>query len=212
MSVVGWCACHGITKANYYYRLRRVREACLETIREEMPAQQIVSVQPQLLRPQEQTERSVRPGLDISIREVTWKPVWAYLSDLLRIPQGIVQDFSVSGLDISIHSCGKRNTVTVRVHTVDIDSFKTDILLCFLFYASHKITGNVIVAHFKPCALFPGRSDLDINVVIIGKFSTSVNKCCHDWQPDMLTSVWEESGATTQDREITLYDIVYYRE
>ena len=26
MSVVSWCACHGITKANYYYRLRRVRE------------------------------------------------------------------------------------------------------------------------------------------------------------------------------------------
>ncbi|MCI9128210.1 MAG: IS66 family insertion sequence element accessory protein TnpB, partial [Eubacterium sp.] len=28
MSIVSWCACHGITKANYYYRLRRVREAC----------------------------------------------------------------------------------------------------------------------------------------------------------------------------------------
>ena len=27
MSIVSWCACHGITKANYYYRLRRVREA-----------------------------------------------------------------------------------------------------------------------------------------------------------------------------------------
>lgn len=26
MSVVEWCACHDITKANYYYRLRRVRE------------------------------------------------------------------------------------------------------------------------------------------------------------------------------------------
>ena len=29
MSVASWCADHGITKANYYYRLRRVREACL---------------------------------------------------------------------------------------------------------------------------------------------------------------------------------------
>ena len=28
MSIVSWCACHGITKANYYYRLRRVRKAC----------------------------------------------------------------------------------------------------------------------------------------------------------------------------------------
>ena len=32
MSVVDWCACNGLTKANYYYRLRRVRKACLEKI------------------------------------------------------------------------------------------------------------------------------------------------------------------------------------
>ena len=49
MSVAEWCACHGITKANYYYRLRRVREACLETIQGKMPAQQAVPVQPGLL-------------------------------------------------------------------------------------------------------------------------------------------------------------------
>lgn len=29
MKVDAWCREHGITKANYYYRLRRVREACL---------------------------------------------------------------------------------------------------------------------------------------------------------------------------------------
>lgn len=27
MSVIEWCSRNGITKANYYYRLRRVREA-----------------------------------------------------------------------------------------------------------------------------------------------------------------------------------------
>ena len=37
MSVVDWCAAHGITKANYYYRLRRVREACLESLAPEVP-------------------------------------------------------------------------------------------------------------------------------------------------------------------------------
>lgn len=26
MSIVSWCSCHCITKANYYYRLRLVRE------------------------------------------------------------------------------------------------------------------------------------------------------------------------------------------
>lgn len=30
MSVKEWCHAHGITKANYYYRLRRVRLACLK--------------------------------------------------------------------------------------------------------------------------------------------------------------------------------------
>lgn len=65
MSVVRWCACHGITKANYYYRLRRIREACLESVSQEIPAQQIVPVEPMLLQ---QRENSSDPGLDISIK------------------------------------------------------------------------------------------------------------------------------------------------
>ncbi len=68
MSVVSWCACHSITKANYYYRLRRVRKACPEAIQEEMPAQQVVPVQPELLQHQEQEGRNPPPGLDISIK------------------------------------------------------------------------------------------------------------------------------------------------
>lgn len=67
MSVISWCACHGITKANYYYRLRRVREACLETIHGEISAQQIVPVQPGFLH-QEPKECSAQPGVDISIK------------------------------------------------------------------------------------------------------------------------------------------------
>ena len=31
MKIDEWCKLHGITKANYYWRLRRVREAFLET-------------------------------------------------------------------------------------------------------------------------------------------------------------------------------------
>ena len=68
MSVVEWCACHGITKANYYYRLRRVRKACLENIREEMPAQQMVPVRSELLQHQEREDGNLQSGLDISIK------------------------------------------------------------------------------------------------------------------------------------------------
>lgn len=34
MDVETWCSQNNITKANYYYRLRRVREACLEQLPE----------------------------------------------------------------------------------------------------------------------------------------------------------------------------------
>lgn len=67
MSVVGWCACHGITKANYYYWLRRVREACLETMEAEIPGQRVTPVPPGLL-PQEPESGRAQAGLDISTK------------------------------------------------------------------------------------------------------------------------------------------------
>lgn len=91
MSVVIWCACHGITKANYYYRLRRVRKACLETMQGEITAQQIVPVQPGLLQQQEQKGGNAQPGLDISIKkgsihvtESTPMPLLAAVSSVMR--------------------------------------------------------------------------------------------------------------------------------
>ena len=50
MSVVDWCATRSITKANYYYRLRRVRQACLENLPPEAVAQQIVPLNTSLLQ------------------------------------------------------------------------------------------------------------------------------------------------------------------
>ncbi len=68
MTVVGWCACHGITKANYYYRLRRVREACLENYLGEVPPQQIVPVAQEILQQEKKNSNVPRTGLDISIK------------------------------------------------------------------------------------------------------------------------------------------------
>ena len=91
MSVVSWCACHGITKANYYYRLRRVREACLETMQGEITVQRIVPVQPGLLQQQEQKDGNAQPGLDISIKggsihvtESTPMPLLAAVLEVMR--------------------------------------------------------------------------------------------------------------------------------
>jgi hypothetical protein len=32
VTVDEWCSQHGITRANYYYRLRKVRETCLDSV------------------------------------------------------------------------------------------------------------------------------------------------------------------------------------
>ena len=91
MSVVDWCAIHGITKANYYYRLRRVREICLETIQGELPAQQIVPVQSSLLQQQVQKGRNAPPGRDISIKgiciHVTESTSMPLLAEVLKAVQ-----------------------------------------------------------------------------------------------------------------------------
>ncbi len=65
MSVADWCACNGITKANYYYRLRRVRTACLENLPNETLSQQMVMVEPTLLQ-HEKNNGDPQTGLSIS--------------------------------------------------------------------------------------------------------------------------------------------------
>jgi hypothetical protein len=68
MSVADWCTCNGITKANYYYRLRLVREACLESISKETTTQQVVSVEPTLLQQKKEANICDPPAPDLDIR------------------------------------------------------------------------------------------------------------------------------------------------
>lgn len=91
MSVVGWCASHCITKANYYYRLRRVREACLEGFQGETFLQQIVPVKLQLLQQEGNPGSGVQPGLDIltkrfsvHVTESTPMPLLAAVLEVMR--------------------------------------------------------------------------------------------------------------------------------
>ena len=67
MSVVDWCATHSITKGNYYYRLRRVRQACLENLPPEAPAQQIAPVNTCLLQQETQSGSGIQQGLSVSV-------------------------------------------------------------------------------------------------------------------------------------------------
>ena len=58
MKVETWCSEHGITKANYYYRLSRVRKACLEACSQgtdfvelPMPSEAMASAKPCDIKP-----------------------------------------------------------------------------------------------------------------------------------------------------------------
>ena len=65
MTVTEWCRLHGITKANYYYRFRQIRKACLETIPEEQLPQSIVPVPHQIMVLANETPPAC--GVDISV-------------------------------------------------------------------------------------------------------------------------------------------------
>ena len=65
MDVATWCEQHNITKANYYYRLKRVRQMCLEQMTD--------TVQPafvELPKPREKTEKSATEVPVMQIRNM----------------------------------------------------------------------------------------------------------------------------------------------
>ena len=69
MSVEEWCGEQGITKATYYYRLRCVREACLEGLRpgEMVPVSRALMAACQ----EKEKESSQQGGLDLEWNHYT---------------------------------------------------------------------------------------------------------------------------------------------
>lgn len=69
MPVKDWCKQHGITKTNYYYRLRRVRKACLENLTADTPSSSIVPVPKEIQFPAQPV--SEKNSLDIVLNDCT---------------------------------------------------------------------------------------------------------------------------------------------
>lgn len=67
MRITEWCIQNGITKGNYYYRLRRVREAYLNGLSKENGLQDIVPVDAHFLCQTRPTPEALFQGLDISL-------------------------------------------------------------------------------------------------------------------------------------------------
>lgn len=64
MRVKEWCSQNGITKSNYYYRLRRVRQACLDTFPAQTAPSIMEPVPAELLNPR--SRPSAQGSIDIS--------------------------------------------------------------------------------------------------------------------------------------------------
>ena len=62
MDVATWCEQHNITKANYYYRLKRVRQMCLEQMTD--------SVQPTFVELQKPGEKSERFATEVPVMRI----------------------------------------------------------------------------------------------------------------------------------------------
>ena len=82
MSVDEWCNSHSITKANYYYRMKQVRKACLEAIPKEPAEQSVVPVPAELMNmeipadaTQIQSGQSVSASLEIKVNDMY--PLWS---------------------------------------------------------------------------------------------------------------------------------------
>ena len=71
-SVEEWCSLQGITKANYYYRLRRVRMACLQEIsKNHSDSAQVMAQVPEHLLEKSMASSEIKPGtLTIQIRDI----------------------------------------------------------------------------------------------------------------------------------------------
>jgi len=65
MDVATWCEQHNITKANYYYRLKRVRQMCLEQMTDTGHPAFV-----ELRKPRKKEERSVAEVPVMRIRNV----------------------------------------------------------------------------------------------------------------------------------------------
>lgn len=82
MSVDEWCEQNSITRANYYYRMKQVRKACLDAMPTEVIEPAIVPVPMELMASEPPTSVSDNSYLELSSHGVTLR-VTADTSDAL---------------------------------------------------------------------------------------------------------------------------------
>ena len=95
MSVDEWCNNHSITKANYYYRMKQVRKACLDAIPEETVNQAVVPVPMALMTgkiPDFQAQTQPSSSLEIKVNDISLCVTEKTSSELLTKVLQVIRD------------------------------------------------------------------------------------------------------------------------
>ncbi len=95
MSIDEWCNSHSITKANYYYRMKQVRKACLDAIPEETVNQAVVPVPMALMTgkiPDFQAQTQPSSSLEIKVNDISLCVTEQTSSDLLVKVLQVIRD------------------------------------------------------------------------------------------------------------------------
>lgn len=90
ISVKEWCSQHEINLANYYYRLREVRKACLDHISYDTISQSIVPVPAELMR--DNSQPASVSGLEVSINNICIHVTNKTTPELLRMVLQVATD------------------------------------------------------------------------------------------------------------------------
>lgn len=88
MSVVAWCEAHGLSKSAYYYRLQKLREACLENL-PLSTEQSVVPVPAACLKKESETEglELFVGGIRVQVSPATSMSLLASVVQVLRDAQ-----------------------------------------------------------------------------------------------------------------------------
>ena len=75
MTVGEWCAQHNITKCDYYYRMKAVRKACIESVPKEVIQQAVVPVPMEILNPLKNNTSDIQSPdvIELEVRGVSIK-------------------------------------------------------------------------------------------------------------------------------------------
>ena len=90
MSVKEWCGQHELTVANYYYRLKEVRKACLDHISYDAVPQSIVPVPAELMGGDSQPASI--SGLKVSVNNIFIRVTKETTPELLRMVLQVAAD------------------------------------------------------------------------------------------------------------------------